>query len=87
MKAKLCILLLFLTPLLLMPSVKYASANFDYHPPRVTVISPVTDMTYDNQASIALSVKVEMSSWDGSFNWEREVCTIKFLILLQLSYL
>lgn len=69
-KATLCILLLML-PLLLMSSVEYASANFDYHPPRVTVISPVTDMTYDNQASIALSVKVEMYSWDGSFNWEQ----------------
>jgi hypothetical protein len=71
MKAALGILLLFLFPLLLMPSIKYASANFDYHPPRVTVISPVTDMTYDSQASIALNVKVEMFSWDGSFNWEQ----------------
>jgi hypothetical protein len=67
MKAALGILLLFLFPLLLMPSVNYASANFKYHPPRVTVISPVTDMTYDSQASIALNVKVEMFSWDGSF--------------------
>ncbi len=69
-KATLCVLLLML-PLLLISSVEYASANFDYHPPRVTVISPVTDMTYDNQASIALSVKVEMYSWDGSFKWEQ----------------
>mgnify|MGYP005850879101 CR=1 FL=1 len=38
----------------------FASANFSYNRPTVTVISPVTDMVYDYYSSILLSVKVEM---------------------------
>jgi hypothetical protein len=38
----------------------FASANFSYTTPTVTVISPVTDRIYDYNSNIALSVKVEM---------------------------
>ncbi len=42
------------------PFADFASANFSYHTPTVTVISPVTDKVYDYSSSIPLSVKVEM---------------------------
>ncbi len=37
-----------------------ASANFTYHRPSVTVVSPVTDVIYDYGSEIPLAVKVEM---------------------------
>jgi hypothetical protein len=63
-------ILMALMPLLFLPFVEFASANFShYSAPRMTTLSPVTNMVY-NQPSISLSVKVEMSNWDMS-SWEQ----------------
>lgn len=43
-----------------LPFVEFASANFTYNKPSVTVISPVTDMAYDYNSKIPLAVTVEM---------------------------
>jgi len=63
-------LLILLTPLLILPFVEFASANFShYSAPKMTILSPVTNMVY-TQSSISLSVEVEMRNWDMS-NWEQ----------------
>jgi hypothetical protein len=71
----LCTLIL-LIPLLSLPFVGFASANFTYHPPIITVLSPVTNMAYDYQSNISLSVKVEMQNW-GMTNSE-ELGEVKY---------
>jgi hypothetical protein len=43
-----------------LPFADFASANFSYTTPTVTVISPVTDMVYGYNSNIPLSVTVEM---------------------------
>ncbi len=63
-------MLMALIPLVFLPFVEFASANFShYSAPRMTVLSPVTNMVY-NQPSISLSVKVEMFNWDMT-SWEQ----------------
>jgi len=43
-----------------LPFADFASANFSYTTPTVTVISPVTDRVYGYNSNIPLSVKIEM---------------------------
>ncbi|MBE3116411.1 hypothetical protein IMZ68_04330 [Candidatus Bathyarchaeota archaeon] len=63
-------MLMLLTPLLSLPFVEFASANFGhYFAPKMTVISPTTDTVYDT-LSILLSVKVEMQNWNWT-DWEK----------------
>jgi hypothetical protein len=76
-------ILMPLIPLLFLPFVEFASANFDYHAPIVTVISPVTDMVYDDQSSISLSVKVEMHNWDMTNS--EELAEVKYSLDGQLD--
>ncbi len=55
------LLLLFSVTLLShRPTTEIASANFTYHRPSFTVVSPVTDVIYDYESEIPLVVKVEM---------------------------
>ena len=43
-----------------LPFFDFASANFTYHKSTVTVVSPVTDMVYDYNSEIPLTIEVEM---------------------------
>jgi len=43
-----------------LPFSNFASANFTYHKSTVTVISPVTDMVYNYNSEIPLTIKVDM---------------------------
>ena len=43
-----------------LPFSDFASANFTYHKSTVSVISPVTDMVYELNSEIPLTIKVEM---------------------------
>ena len=72
-------ILLPLIPLLFLPCVEFASANFShYSAPKMTVLSPITNVVY-NQPNISLSVKVEMYNWDMSPSWE-QLAELKYSI-------